>query len=66
MEADTANEGGIALFHRTQDTERFRPAFRDTFWSGGDWMTFVRDHRGHVTGFTRSSERVRRVAFSRR
>jgi CubicO group peptidase (beta-lactamase class C family) len=66
VEADTANAGGIALFHRTQDTDRFRPAFRDGFRSGGDWLTFVRDRRGRVTGFTWSNGRVRKVAFSRR
>jgi len=65
VEADTAN-GGIALYHRTQDTDRFRPAFRDGFWSGGDWLTFVRDNRGRVTGFTWSNGRVRRVVFERR
>jgi CubicO group peptidase (beta-lactamase class C family) len=66
VEANTANAGGIALFHRTQDTDRFRPAFRDGFWSGGDWLTFVRDAQGRVTGFTWSTGRVRKVAFARR
>ena len=66
VEADTANAGGIVLLHRTQDSDRFRPAFRDGFWSGGDWLTFARDRRGRVTGFTWSNGRVRKVAFSRR
>ena len=66
VEADTTNAGGIAMVHRTQDTDRFRPAFRDGFWSGGDWLTFVRDRRGRVTGFTWSNGRVRKVAFARR
>ncbi len=64
--ADTVNAGGIALLHRTQDTDRFRPAFRDGFWSGGDWLTFERDRRGRVTGFTWSNGRVRKVTFARR
>lgn len=65
VEPDPMN-GGIALYHRTQDTDRFRPAFRDGFWSGGDWLTFVRDDSGRVTGFTWSNGRVRRVVFERR
>ena len=65
VEADTTNMGGIALVHRTQDTARFRPAFRDGFRSGGNWLTFVRDRRGRVTGCTLSSGRVRKVVFSR-
>ena len=66
VERDTAIAGGIALVHRTQDTDRFRPAFRDGFWSGGDWLTFAREDGGRVTGFTWSSGRVRKVSFSRR
>jgi hypothetical protein len=66
VEADTANAGGIVLLHRTQDSDRFHPAFRDGFWSGGDWLTFARDRRGRVTGFTWSNGRVRKVTFSRR
>ena len=66
VEVDTVTEGGIALLHRTQDTERFRPAYRDGFFAGGDWLTFVRDAQGRVTGFTWSNGRVRKVAFTRR
>jgi CubicO group peptidase (beta-lactamase class C family) len=66
VEADTLLPGAIALFHRTRDTDRFRPAFRDGFRSGGDWLTFVRDDGGSVTGFTWSNGRVRKVVFTRR
>jgi CubicO group peptidase (beta-lactamase class C family) len=65
VEADTT-PGVIVLLHRTQDSDRFRPVFRDGFRSGGDWLTFVRDGSGRVTGFTWSSGRVRKVVFLRR
>jgi CubicO group peptidase (beta-lactamase class C family) len=66
VEPDEAGAGGVALLHRTQDTARFRPAFRDGFRSGGDWLTFARNSRGRVTGFTWSTGRVRKIKFSRR
>ncbi|MCH7565322.1 MAG: beta-lactamase family protein [Gemmatimonadetes bacterium] len=65
VEADTGN-ADIALVHRKQDTDRFRAAFEDGFWSGGDWLTFERDSRGRVVGFTWSNGRVRKVKFVRR
>ncbi len=66
VEVDTAFAGGIVLLHRIRDSERFRPAFRDGFRSGGDWLTFVRDDGGRVTGFTWSTGRVRKVVFTHR
>ena len=63
---DSTDVNRIALYHRTQNTDRFSPVYRDGFWSGGDWLTFVRDNNGRVTGFTWSNGRVRKVLFTRR
>lgn len=65
VEPDTANAADIALLHRTPDTDRFRPAFRDGFWSGGDWITFERDAHNRVTGFRWSNGRAHKLVFSR-
>ncbi len=64
VEADSVRD--IALVHRKQETDRFRVAFKDGFWSGGDWLTFERDSSGRVNGFTWSNGRVRLVQFHRR
>ena len=58
-------EATLALVHRKQDTRQFSSAFVDGFWVDGDWITFERDSRGQVTGFTWSNGRVRNVKFAR-
>ena len=65
IEADTG-QATLALVHRKRDTDRFRAAFEDGFWSGGDWLTFERDSSGGVVGFSWSTGRVRKVKFERR
>ena len=65
IEADTGR-ATLALVHRKRDTDRFRAAFEDGFWSGGDWLTFERDSSGRVVGFSWSTGRVRKVKFERR
>ena len=65
IEADTG-QATLALVHRKRDTDRFRAAFEDGFWSGGDWLTFQRDSSGRVVGFSWSTGRVRKVKFERR
>jgi CubicO group peptidase (beta-lactamase class C family) len=65
IEADTGR-AVLAMVHRRQATDRFRAAFEDGFWSGGDWLAFERDAGGRVVGFSWSNGRVRKVKFVRR
>jgi CubicO group peptidase (beta-lactamase class C family) len=58
-------DDGLALRHRKLGTERLKPVFRDVFSQGSRSVTFRRDQNGHVTGFTISTPRVRKVRFVR-
>jgi CubicO group peptidase (beta-lactamase class C family) len=65
FEADSG-EVNLLLKHRKHDPESLSPGYRDAFFTGGDWLVFTRGRNGHVTGFTWSSGRVRKVAFRKR
>jgi YD repeat-containing protein len=61
----TATDSTLELRTRTSEPVVMRPAFGDTFETGGRVARFTRDSRGRVTGFTLSDGRMRRVAFRR-
>jgi CubicO group peptidase (beta-lactamase class C family) len=56
---------GLELRHRKLAPQPMQPAFADGFRARARSMTFERDARGRVVGFTLSSARVRKVRFVR-
>lgn len=64
--ADTASATDLRLYHRKLGWNVIEAGYPDAFYTGGDWITFARDASGHITGFTWSDGRVRKVQFERR
>jgi hypothetical protein len=64
--ADTASATDLRLYHRKFGWNVIEAGYPDAFYTGGDWFTFARDASGHITGFTWSDGRVRKVQFERR
>ena len=59
-------DGALQVWHRKIGSRPLVPRAPDRFSVPGMQITFTRDGRGRVTGFTGSAGRVRQVRFDRR
>ncbi len=58
-------DGQLLFRHRKRDDVTLAPTMADRFGYSGQGITFTRDRRAKIDGFTLSSGRVRRVRFER-